>query len=164
MTLSICQVGRTALQHPRRVQSSLRRLRKGMALDANMHVKHAGKQHCAARKARQEADELVFTMLSANANPAAQHQMLCIKETRTWLTTMPNRLNGTVLLADKFQDSLWLHLELDPLNHPDHSHCSGQRFSVGHDWQEGRSGATPPQCGCRVAPPLRTSARPCCHL
>jgi hypothetical protein len=54
---------------------------QGTALDANIHTKHAGEQHRAARKARQEADELIYTMLEASAAPAAQRRMLRAKET-----------------------------------------------------------------------------------
>jgi hypothetical protein len=105
---------------------------KGTALDINMHVKHASEQHRLDRKARQEAEELVFTRLSAKADSAAQRQMLRAKETGTWLTTTPDRLNGTELLADEFQDSLRLRLGLALLNLPDRCDGCGQRFSVGH--------------------------------
>jgi hypothetical protein len=45
--------------------------------------------------------------------------MLRAKETGTWLTTMPNRLNATELSADGFRGSLRLRLRLAPLGLPD---------------------------------------------
>jgi hypothetical protein len=107
-------------------------LREGTALDANMHVKHAGEQRRSARKARQEAEQLVLSTLSANAEPAVQRRLLRAKETGTWLTTTPDRLNGTELSADEFRDSLRLRLGLAPLDLPDRCDGCGQRFSVGH--------------------------------
>ena len=58
--------------------------------------------------------------------------MLRARETGTWLTTMPNCLNGMELLADKVQDSLRLRFGLTQLDLPDRCDGCSQRFSLGH--------------------------------
>jgi hypothetical protein len=58
--------------------------------------------------------------------------MLRAMENGTWLTTMPNCLNGTELSANKFRDSLRLQLRLVPLGLPDHCDGCGQCFLHGH--------------------------------
>jgi hypothetical protein len=70
--------------------------------------------------------------ISAAADPATQRRMLRAKETGTWLTTMPDRLNGTELSRDEFRDSLRLRFGLAPLDLPDRCDGCGQRFSLGH--------------------------------
>mmetsp|Transcript_13622 Transcript_13622/g.28127 ORF Transcript_13622/g.28127 Transcript_13622/m.28127 type:complete len:216 (+) Transcript_13622:278-925(+) len=57
------------------------------------------------------------------------------KKNGSWLTTMPNKLNGTELSAEQFRDSLRPQFGLKPQNMP--THCDGchQRFTVGHALQ-----------------------------
>ncbi len=81
---------------------------------------------------REAADERIFAQLLAAADTSTKRRMLRAKETGTWLTTMPNRLNGTELSADEFRDSLRLRLGLVPLGLPDRCDGCGQRFSLGH--------------------------------
>jgi hypothetical protein len=80
----------------------------------------------------QAMDKLAFTMLLANSSQEAQSQMLHAMETRTWLTTMPNSLNGIILSVEEFWDSLWLHLGCVLLDLPDHCIGCGQSYWVGH--------------------------------
>jgi hypothetical protein len=68
----------------------------------------------------------------SESSPSKRRMMLHAKETGTWLTDMPNRLNATELSADEFQDSLRLQLELAPLGLPDRCDGCGHRFSLGH--------------------------------
>jgi hypothetical protein len=110
----------------------VRSLREGMALDANMHGRHAGLKRRLAQKKREAADERIFAQLLAAADTSTKHRMLRAKETGTWLTTMPNRLNDTELSADKFRDSLRLRLGLALLGLPDRCDGYGHRFSLGH--------------------------------
>jgi hypothetical protein len=97
----------------------VRSVRERTALDANMHRRHAGLKGRLAQKKREAADEQIFAKLLAAADTSTKRQMLHVKETGPWLTTMPNRLNATELSADKFRDSLWLRLGLAPLGPPD---------------------------------------------
>jgi hypothetical protein len=107
-------------------------LREGTELDANMHGRHAGLKRRLAQKKQEAADERIFAQLLAAANTSTKRRMLRAKETGTWLTTMPNRLNATELSADEFQDSLWLRLRLAPLGLPDRCDGCSHRFSLGH--------------------------------
>ena len=52
--------------------------------------------------------------------------------TGSWLTTMPNTLNGTELAADEFRDNLRLRFGLTPASLPHRCEGCGQRFSVEH--------------------------------
>jgi hypothetical protein len=70
--------------------------------------------------------------MSESSPSSTKRRMLRAKETGTWLTTMPNRLNTTELSADEFRDSLRLRLGLDPLGPPDRCDGCGHRFSLGH--------------------------------
>jgi hypothetical protein len=97
----------------------VRSRREGTALDANMHGCHAGLKRRLAQKKGEAADERIFVQLLAAAETSTKRWMLHAKETGTWLTTMPNRLNATELSADEFRDSLWLRLGLAPLGLPD---------------------------------------------
>jgi hypothetical protein len=109
-----------------------RSLREGTALDANIHGRHAGLKCRLAQKKREAAIEQIFAQLLAAAGTSTKRRMLLAKETGTWLTTMPNRLNATELSADEFQDSLWLRLGLAPLSLPDRCDGCGHHFSLGH--------------------------------
>ena len=110
----------------------VRSLREGTALDANRHGCHAGLKRRRAQKIREAADERIFAQLLAAADTSTKRRMLRAKETGTWLTTMPNRLNATELSADEFRDSLRLRLGLAPLGLPDRCDGCGHRFSLGH--------------------------------
>ena len=96
------------------------------------HKRHAGRERRSAKARRAGADQIVFETISDAADPTTQRRMLRATETGTWLTTMPNRLNGTELSADEFRDSLRLRLRLGPLGLPDRCDGCGQRFSLGH--------------------------------
>jgi hypothetical protein len=101
-------------------------------LNANIHTRHAGRERRRARLNRAAADERKSRRISAASDPATQKRMLWAKETGAWLTTMPDRLNGTELSADEFQDSLRLRFGLVPLGLPDRCDGCGQRFTLGH--------------------------------
>jgi hypothetical protein len=67
------------------------------------------------------------------ADTSTKRWMLRAKETGTWLTTMPNRLNATEFSVDEFQDSLWLQLGLAPLGLSERCDGCGHCFSaLGH--------------------------------
>ena len=57
--------------------------------------------------------EGILAPLLEAADPAVTHRMMRSRETGTWLTAVPNILNGTELSADEFQDSLQLRLGLN---------------------------------------------------
>ncbi len=78
------------------------------------------------------AEELALSFLAADAGPMAKRRLLRAKETGTWLTTTPDRLNGTELSAEEFRDSLRLRLGLPLLDLPDRCDGCDQPFSVGH--------------------------------
>jgi hypothetical protein len=107
-------------------------LREGMGLDANLHARHAGSARRRARGLREAADERVFDRLSAAAPVMTERRLHRAKETGTWLTAMPSHLNGTVLSADEFRDSLRLRFGLVPLNLPNSCDGCGSKFTVGH--------------------------------
>jgi hypothetical protein len=54
-----------------------------------------------------------------------------------WLTTMPDRLNGTVLSADEFRDSLRLRFGLVSIGLPDRCYGCGQRLGHGMTCKKG---------------------------
>jgi hypothetical protein len=62
----------------------------------------------------------------------AKRQLLRAKETGTWLTTMPNRLNGTELSAEEFVDSLRLRYGLQPKSLPEKCDGCYKPFTVCH--------------------------------
>jgi hypothetical protein len=109
-----------------------RSLRAGRNLDATQHSAHAGLERRKARKTKVAAEELALSFLAADAGPLAKRRLLRAKETGTWLTTTPDRLNGTELSCEEFRDSLRLRLGLTPLNLPDRCDGCDQKFSVGH--------------------------------
>jgi hypothetical protein len=109
-----------------------RSLRAGRNLDATQHSAHAGKERRKARKTKVAAEELELSFLAADAEPLAKRRLLRAKETGTWLTTTPDRLNGTELSAEEFRDSLRLRLGLTPVDLPDRCDGCDQKFSVGH--------------------------------
>jgi hypothetical protein len=102
---------------------------KQTGLNAYSHACHAGRERLLARAVANERRSLD---LSAASSPATQKQMERARETGTWLTTMPNCLNGTVLSMDNFQDCLRLQLGLLPIGLPDGCNRYGQCFSLGH--------------------------------
>ena len=107
-------------------------LRGRTGLNANIHTRHAGRERRRARLNRAAADERKSRRISAASDPATQKRMLRAKETGAWLTTMPDRLNGTELSADEFRDSLRLRFGLVPLGLPERCDGCGQRFTLGH--------------------------------
>jgi hypothetical protein len=109
-----------------------RSLRKGQALDSNLHSRQAAVERRKTRKAREAAEETALAALTAEAPSSVKRRLVRAKETGTWLTTTPNRLNGTELSADEFRDSLRLRLGLAPLNLPAKCDGCGETFSVGH--------------------------------
>jgi hypothetical protein len=109
-----------------------RSLRAGRNLDAHQHSAHAGLERRKASKTKVAAEELALSFLAADAGPMAKRRLLRVKETGTWLTTTPDRLNGTELSAEEFRDSLRLRLGLPLLDLPDRCDGCGQKFSVGH--------------------------------
>ena len=54
------------------------------------------------------------------------------RECGSWLTTMPNTFNGTVLSAEEFRDSLRLRFGLQPKGLPAMSDGCGAKFGVEH--------------------------------
>jgi hypothetical protein len=107
-------------------------LRAGEQLDAHLHSQHVGTERRQCQRLRKEKEQASLKVLLAAASQAQSRRLTRAKETGPWLTAMPDTLNGTVLTADEFRDSLRLRYGLKPLALPDSCDGCGQRFSVGH--------------------------------
>jgi hypothetical protein len=101
-------------------------------LNVLAYMAENSEKRLAARKTRGAAENIIFDEMHDSSSRLAKRQMLRAKEAGTWLTTMPNRLNGTELSAEEFRDSLRLRFGLQPTSLP--ATCDGcyQRFTVGH--------------------------------
>ncbi len=107
-------------------------LREGTPLSANEHGRHSALERRKARKARLAAEALIFAQHTAGVGGVTKSRLIRAKETGTWLTVTPNRLNGTELSTDEFRDSLRLRGGLIPLNLPASCDGCGQGFTLGH--------------------------------
>ena len=62
-----------------------------------------------------EAETKLESLLTSNMNPRYKRQVSRARQTGSWLTVMPDTLNGTVLSAEEFQDSLRVRYGLVPI-------------------------------------------------
>ena len=107
-------------------------LLEGQTLDAGAYAAESARLRRDLRKEREEAEAKKFDSLKSAAKPADARRMLRSRETGSWLTVMPDSLNGTELSADEFRDSARLRFGLTPTSLPHRCEGCGQRFSVEH--------------------------------
>jgi hypothetical protein len=81
---------------------------------------------------REGADDGLIVEIQAAASQMAARRMERAKLTGSWLTVMPDKLNGTVLSAEEFRDSLRLRFGLVPASLPSRCNGYGQRFTSEH--------------------------------
>ena len=62
-----------------------------------------------------EAETKLESLLISNRDPQYKRQVSHAWQTGSWLTVMPDTLNGTVLSAEEFQDSLRVRYGLVPV-------------------------------------------------
>lgn len=90
-------------------------------------------ERIAAQRERAGREELVLKGIVESAPPNQKRRILRSTETGSWLTAMPNALNGTELSAVAFRDSLRLRYGLQPTNLPLWCDgCTKHRFDVDH--------------------------------
>ena len=107
-------------------------LKSNSALDVQDYL-HQGRETRRLRRVmRTGANKGLMNELLSHVDGAAKRRLVRSSETGLWLTTTPNRMNGTLLSADEFRDSLRIRFGMDPLHLQ--SQCDGcnQRFSVEH--------------------------------
>ena len=104
----------------------------GGSLDLPAYLRDSAKARTSARSQRMEEEERTLVELSAPLPALAKRRVLRARETGIWLTTMPNRLNGTELSADEFRDSLRLRYGLAPTGLPPKCDGCGERFTTAH--------------------------------
>ena len=104
----------------------------GGPLCASAHRTEAavGRRAVLKRK-KTELETQLATILDA-ARPADKRRITRSKTTGAWLTTMPSLLNGTVLSAEEFRDSIRLRLGLTPHSLPHRCEGCGERFTTDH--------------------------------
>jgi hypothetical protein len=107
-------------------------LREGQDLDAQVHSRHVGTERRQSQRLRKKSGQASLAAVSAAAPKATQRRLSRARETGAWITSMPDSLNGTVLSAEEFRDSLRLRYGLKPHALPESCDGCGQRFSVGH--------------------------------
>jgi hypothetical protein len=76
--------------------------------------------------------EVLLSAIKSAASQMAVRRIERAKLTGAWLTVMPDKLNGTVLSAEEFRDSLRLRFGLTPSSLPSQCDGCGQRFTVEH--------------------------------
>jgi hypothetical protein len=107
-------------------------LLSGQRLGAATYAVECAASSKAARKVRVRAEEAKAVAMQAQATPFAKRRMLRSKETGSWLTTMPDTLNGTELSLEEFRDNVRMRLGLVPANLPDRCEACNEKFTVEH--------------------------------
>jgi hypothetical protein len=87
-------------------------LKAGNPLDATAYAEAATQNRRKVRLVRVKAEVTALEGLCAGMRPAAARRLQRSRETGTWITATPDRLNGTELLAEEFRDSLRLRFGL----------------------------------------------------
>ena len=107
-------------------------LLEGQQLDVLEYLKENRTQREAARSKRGAVETEVLKELLESSSNTAKRRLSRAQKTGVWLTTIPNRLNGTELSAEEFRDSLRLRYGFQPAALP--KRCDGcqQKFSVEH--------------------------------
>ena len=101
-----------------------------LAVGAYIAASKTAKQ--AHRKVRLKAVEDQLKLICAAESRVNVRRITRSKECGSWLTTMPDTLNGTDLEADEFRDALRLRYGLAPTNLPQQCEGCGAKFTVEH--------------------------------
>ena len=107
-------------------------LKSGAPLDATDYAEVASQNRRECRKARVKAEVSVLEDLCKGLPDLAKRRLLRSRETGTWITATPDRLNGTELSAEEFRDSLRLRFGLLPSFLPHRCDGCSERFTVEH--------------------------------
>jgi hypothetical protein len=102
------------------------------ALHTEGYRLEAGKCRRLLRLTRVGEGEVLLSEIKSAASQMAVCRIERAKLTGAWLTVMPDKLNGTVLSAEEFRDSLRLRFGLTPSSLPSQCDGCGQRFTVEH--------------------------------
>ena len=107
-------------------------LKSNSNLDVDDYLKQGKETRTARRALRTGTHKGLMEELLAGSDETAKRRLQRSSQTGSWLTVAPNRLNGTLLSADEFRDSLRIRYGLEPLHLQ--SECDGcyKRFSVEH--------------------------------
>ena len=106
--------------------------RKPHALDVHSYFADNALERKAARKERNQQSKFFYYEACEAADTPTKCCLHRSKATGSWLTTMPNRLNGTELSAEEFRDSLRLRFGVLPKGLPPRCDGCGHKFSVEH--------------------------------
>jgi hypothetical protein len=104
----------------------------GIPLCAQEHRKTAASNRINAKTRQTESKEDALATILQNAPPLTKRRIKRSKTTGAWLTTLPNRLNGSDLSAEEFRDGLRLRYGLLPTAMPPHCDGCGERFTTEH--------------------------------
>jgi hypothetical protein len=105
---------------------------KSLPLCAQEHRKTAAnnRQEAKSRLTDYHIDAIT-AILQANP-PAVQRRIKRSASTGAWLTTLPNRLNGSDLSAEEFRDGIRLRFGMLPNAMPPHCDGCGEKFTTEH--------------------------------
>jgi hypothetical protein len=90
----------------------------GEPLCAQEHRRTAANSRQDAKIRQKESKEDALATILQNAPPLVKRRIKRSKSTGAWLTTLPNRLNGSDLSAEEFRDGLRLRYGLSPTAMP----------------------------------------------
>ncbi len=107
-------------------------IKAGDPLDATAYAEIASKNRRECRQVRVKAEVAILEGLCAGMRPAAARRLQRSRETGSWITATPDRLNGTELSAEEFRDSLRLRFGLLPSFLPHRCDGCNERFTVEH--------------------------------
>ena len=82
------------------VKTPVASLKTGSELDLELHQQTVRKAGAAARKERVDAEKEFLTGMMATASKAVKMRLERIDECGSWLTTIPNKLNGNLLTTE----------------------------------------------------------------
>ena len=105
---------------------------QGIPLCTQEHRKTAALARQDAKSSQTDANASHLSAIMKVASTMDKRRIQRSASTGAWLTTMPNLLNGSDLLAEEFRDGLHLRLGLKPnAMHPRCDGC-GERFTTEH--------------------------------
>jgi hypothetical protein len=111
----------------------VRSLKEGRDLDVAGHMAAANESKERSRQASKDANSLTLDAIVGDTDDVRQKRRLSrARGTGAWLSTMPNRLNGTDLSGGEFRDSLRLRYGIAPEGLPGTCDGCGSRFTVDH--------------------------------
>ena len=90
-------------------------LKAGSELDLELHQQTVRKAGAEARKERVDAEKKFLAELMAKASKAEKKRLERIGECGSWLTAVPNKLNGNVLTAEEWRDNARLRYGWRPI-------------------------------------------------